>query len=70
MLAFSDARLENLRSQVLAFGTGWKSKAGRELTTLRGGIDFLAAMNGREEFMSPALYKGVSPRRRRSRNVT
>ena len=50
MSQFSESQLKLLQSRLLPFGADWTRRTGRQLATVRDGIDFLASMKSREEF--------------------
>jgi hypothetical protein len=58
MRSFSDSQLEELRARLIPFGNEWTCRTGRQLVTVRDGIDFLAAMKDREDFWAQLASSG------------
>jgi hypothetical protein len=58
---FTAAALELLRDQLLPFGATWRASTGRDLATVRDGLDFLAVMKNREDFWATLAAASAEP---------
>jgi hypothetical protein len=58
---FTAAALERLSAELLPFGEDWRTVTGRELATLRDGLDFLAMMKDRDELWATLAAASVEP---------
>ncbi len=58
-MAWNLESLADLKAHVFPFGSQWRHKTGRSLTTARDGLDFLAAMKDRDEFWAALSNDGA-----------